>query len=232
MLFPEPTGPVTATSAPGGISRIDPTERRGGAAGILDRHVPEGQRRRPAPALCGRHHRSVASRHVAGSERGQPRLTGHRPRGGEQGPEPRVGGGAALQGIDELRNPVAAVDEPQEELEVGDERPHRHQPRDDAFAALPHNEDDPARHDHGVEGLEAPLHPDELQITLREAPGEAPDSLYGGTGPPEQAQHADPDQVLLQRRGQVGVRLTRLRGAAGDPAPRHVRQHHRERAPG
>ena len=156
---------------------------------------------------------------MASPERSEAWLARDRERGGRQGPEPRVGGGAALERVDELGNAMAAVDEPEKQLEVRDEDSHRHRPRDHPLTALPHDEDDPGGHDGGVDGLEPRLQSNELEVALGKPLRETSDSLHRGAGASEQSEHPHARQVLLQRRCQIGARLTGPGGAARDPAP-------------
>jgi hypothetical protein len=81
-----------------------------------DRHRPGGNSRR-----CRR--RLLESGDVTGPEGGPRRLAGERRWGSQEGTQPRVGGGAALDGVDHLGHPKATVDEAQIEFQIGDEGP-------------------------------------------------------------------------------------------------------------
>ena len=124
---------------------------------------------------------------------------------------------------------MAAVDEPKKELQVGHEAAHRHGPGDDALAALPHDEDDSAGHDRGIDRLQPTSQSDELQTPPGEAlargrppagPRHWPSRRGAGRGCPTR---------LLEGRRQVGVGLTNGRGAAGDPPPGGMGQQHGQR---
>src|SRR6266508_4467677 len=100
-LFPEPTGPVTATRAPAGMS--SQMSCNAGAAAAVYRNVTPWKETAMGPV----------------------------------GTAGGVGGSAALDGVDHLRHPKAAVHKAEIQLQVGDKRPHCHGAADDLLASLP-----------------------------------------------------------------------------------------------
>src|SRR5215813_14528036 len=112
----------------------------------------------------------------------------------------RVSRGAALERIDELRNAMAPVHEPEEELQVCDEAADRHQAGDHALAPLPDNQEDTADHDGGVDRLKTRFQSNQLEVSSRTRLGEPRDQLDGGGGAPEESEQPRAYQLLVQRR--------------------------------
>ena len=138
----------------------------------------------------------------------------------QHGLEPRVGGAAALDRIDELRDAEAALDEADEQRQVSDEGADAHGAVDHAFAALPDDEQDAGHHQRAVERRQAEAQARRAQVALGECPGELLDLARRGRTAAEEAQHAEPGEQLLDARGQRGVRLPRAGRSRRHPAAR------------
>ena len=221
-LFPDPTGPVTATGRrPEFEFSLGERGRRG--AGIAEgdvAHEPAQRARELRPAVGppdARYRPRGPRRNEA-----QRRLARDGQRGGQQRPQPRVGGGAALDGVDELGDAKAAVDEAQIELEVGDERAHRHRARDHPLAPLPHQSTTPLVMSVAVDRLEPALQPDALRLARRTAGESAATRSTEALARAEQAQHprrrpaapAAPTSGRRSPRGRAVVRSATQRPVA------------------
>src|SRR5262249_51018277 len=155
-------------------------ERRPVGTRILKRDVSKGQGCRPLATRLRLLYPFRAARNVTGLERRESRLASDGPSGREQRANPLVRGRPALQRVDELGNPVAAIHEPEKQLEIGNESSDRHRPHEHAFGALPDDENDSARHERRVHWLQTGLEPDELEIALGKLYRSGADPLDGG----------------------------------------------------
>ncbi len=223
-----PDRPGHRHQRPGRDVQRDLLEGRRGVAGIAEGHAAQRHRQRAAADLGGGRERPVEPGEAVGAEGGAGRLARHRERRGEPGAQARVGRPAPLHRVDQLGDAEAAPDEAPVELEEGDERPHRQVARDDPRAAPPDQEHDAGGDQQLVGRLEPGAqarHPEIRRRQVGRQPGDARDR---GIGPPEEAQQAEPRELLLDEAGEGGVGLARGGGAAGDAAPGGVAQQERE----
>ena len=163
---------------------------------------------------------------VAGTEGGTRWLAGERWWGSQEWPDPHVGSGAALDGVDHLGHPKATVDEAQIELQVGDEGPHRHGTADDLLAPLPDHKQDASTHQRGVDRPESAAQPHQGQVGFGLLPRQRVHTFHGCASAAKQPEHTDASQLLLERCGQGSVGFARGRGATGNPTARRLGQQH------
>ncbi len=195
-------GPGDAHEGARGDVESEVAEGRALGAGVAERHAAQRDGDGLPRAALPRRSPGVPPRagEVPGSKGGEPGLPGHRRGGREQGAQPRVGGRAALDRVHELRDPMAAVDEAEEQLEERDERPHRHRPGEDPPAAAPDHDDDSRDHQRRVDRLQPALEPRQGEVRIGDGSRPLRHALDRRAGPAEEAPHADGRELLLDGR--------------------------------
>ena len=91
---------------------------------------------------------------------------------------------------------------------------------------MPDNEQDTGCHQDGVDRLQAALEADHTQVGFGKPLGQVGNTLHRRHGPTEKAQHANTRELFLDRRGELGVRLSRPRRPPSHPAAGGMRQDH------